>query len=880
MCRLIILILTFFSIGQTYSQFFPAVSYENPAHYIRHLSWQVELYRPYAGIGDIIYVSNISSRYGFQKNALSLNLNFLNSDKYYRAYINPGVAILWENISFGVAPKIFFDGWHTGENFHYTDSDNPADPYFTENDKAFGLSATIGAEYKTATTSIGFLIDNLIPVKMAGDNVSRNTIEPNFSLAMNTNLLYGIMNLGIGYDLSAPSHKKLGFAIGYSKKIIGQLSLNALFEYPSSLLDVGFTIEISPKLSLNYAFEYPFGPVSKVASSHRFAISGRWSPPIKKPNLSIKISASPSKIPSNDTSLISVIITNNYTGIEQPVDFYIVADGETLLAEKTTFSKDASKTFTIKKSFTMNTNISAIVDARKKIDESDENDNLAQTSVEIVPPPEGYISILPAVLKIKRVSYTYQDRSIVPTVFFEKNSSKIDGRFNFLVDIVTQRLKANPDVNLEIIGFLAPDEENYEIANERSIEVKNSILSKSPELAKQLEIISPEDVKKLRVPQLGLKQGDTTLLLEENRRVEFFAELSVQIDTTVPYDSFPNLDWQQISKILSDNEDVVLVVSADNSSNDEQQAFTKALRVKEYIVKILGRQFENKVFASIARMESKSNSIRIFLSADGVLYKPFIITASREISPKSLANAEILVSIKGEIANWQIDAINTQTHEFISTITSGKGTPPQQQKIKWDFSTPDGDVIPLGRNVAVRLVVNDIFGRVDTSYAQDTVKAIIEESETREEKMLLVQFEFDSPSAQSRYLEDRLELIARKLIEIILQSKNSTITIEGHTDIIGLKQRNINLSQERANAILQHIKIAMANIINITDEKLDRWLKDHNSKITAVGLSDTKPYEIDIWRGGNLTKMLLGNNTQPEGRTINRRVIVVVSAEK
>lgn len=875
----LILVLVGISAGQHTSVFFPAVSHENPAHYAEHLSWQVDLYRPYAGIGDLIYLATLSSQYGLKRDIFSLNISFLNSDKYYRTSVEPGVGMLiGKKLSLGIAPKILFDGWNR-DNFHYTELDEPNDLYFRNNENTFGFSAVIGAEYRASRTIVlGFVAENLIPAKMGGSNVSRSTIEPNISLDMRSKMLYGVATFGTAYDFSAPAGKELGLALGYSKRILEPFEVGVSFVYPSLLFDAGLSLKIMTNLFLHYAFEYPVGSVSKVSSSHRFAVSGRWFPPVKKPNFSVRVSASPSKIPSQSQSLITAVVDNKHVDVDIPVQFYLITEAETLLAERIHIKKDESKTFTTQKSFSKTSVVFAVVDALNEVDESSEDDNLSQVTVEVLPPPDVQISISPAVLKVKRVSYTYQDRSVVPTVFFRKNSAEFDRRFDFLVNLIVQRLVANPDVNLEVVGFLAPDEDSSNIARRRAESVRNSLISRSSEIAERLKIVPPDDVRKLRVPQFGLKPGDTILLLDENRRTEIFAKLGMKVDTTVPYGSYPIFDWRLISAVLERNEDVILVVSADNSVGDERQALDEAFKLKEYIVEVIGRKFENRVFASIARMESKANAVHIFLSADGVLYKPFVVGTSKDISPRSIADAEIQMSARGEIVSWQVDAINANTYEFISTIAEGKGAPPQ--KIRWNFATPDGDIVPLGRKVAVRAIVRDIFDRADTSYTQDTVKTVIEESEMREEKMLLVQFEFDKPSAQSRYLEDRLEIVARRLIEIIKQSKGTTITVEGHTDVIGLKPRNTTLSQERANAILRQIKLAMASIINVSSEELDVWLRQHNSKIMASGFSDANPYEIYVLRDGTLTKVLLGDNSLPEGRTINRRVLVVIWAEK
>ena len=266
----------------------------------------------------------------------------------------------------------------------------------------------------------------------------------------------------------------------------------------------------------------------------------------------------------------------------------------------------------------------------------------------------------------------------------------------------------------------------------------------------------------------------------------------------------PSLDWNTINGILHTNEDVVLVIAADNKTGDEQKALSEAFRLKRYIVEKIGDAMSNKILASIARMEKAKDASRIFLSSDGVLYKPFVISASREITPNVLPQADIKMITQGDIVRWKVDALDYNERNILSLITEGKGFPPDS--MKWDFRSEDKDILPIGRKVSLRFIVSDSFGQADTSFTKEPIKTIVEEEEVREEKLLLVQFEFDKPAAQSRYLEDRLELVARRLVDMISSSKKTTIEIDGHTDIIGLKGRNRELSQQRADAVQKLLK--------------------------------------------------------------------------
>lgn len=75
---------------------------------------------------------------------------------------------------------------------------------------------------------------------------------------------------------------------------------------------------------------------------------------------------------------------------------------------------------------------------------------------------------------------------------------------------------------------------------------------------------------------------------------------------------------------------------------------------------------------------------------------------------------------------------------------------------------------------------------------------------------------------------------------------NSKITIEGHTDSFGSDDKNMELSQERANSVKQYL---LANM-NLSPQG-----------VTAIGYGETKP---------------IANNQTKEGRAKNRRIDLII----
>lgn len=91
-----------------------------------------------------------------------------------------------------------------------------------------------------------------------------------------------------------------------------------------------------------------------------------------------------------------------------------------------------------------------------------------------------------------------------------------------------------------------------------------------------------------------------------------------------------------------------------------------------------------------------------------------------------------------------------------------------------------------------------------------------------------------------------------KVNKIIEDFGPSNVTVEGHTDSLGKKALNDDLSQSRAEAVKNYL---LSN---------DGGLAPDTTKVEAVGLGDQKP---------------LATNKTPEGRAQNRRVDIVITPE-
>jgi OOP family OmpA-OmpF porin len=96
-------------------------------------------------------------------------------------------------------------------------------------------------------------------------------------------------------------------------------------------------------------------------------------------------------------------------------------------------------------------------------------------------------------------------------------------------------------------------------------------------------------------------------------------------------------------------------------------------------------------------------------------------------------------------------------------------------------------------------------------------------------------------------LESQYFSLLNKVQKAIQSFPKGTILIEGHTDGVGDYQKNLELSQGRANAVYQYLISTMGA---------------DAARITAAGLGASKP---------------IANNSSEEGRAKNRRIEVVIN---
>ena len=90
-------------------------------------------------------------------------------------------------------------------------------------------------------------------------------------------------------------------------------------------------------------------------------------------------------------------------------------------------------------------------------------------------------------------------------------------------------------------------------------------------------------------------------------------------------------------------------------------------------------------------------------------------------------------------------------------------------------------------------------------------------------------------------------------------------------------ENEIYNSIERAKKEFDRLQYGMMNILELNSiVELEAWLKDHRVELSYEGRSYKDPMAVRYWERGYWQSELVGDNSFPEGRLANRRVVLEV----
>jgi len=164
-----------------------------------------------------------------------------------------------------------------------------------------------------------------------------------------------------------------------------------------------------------------------------------------------------------------------------------------------------------------------------------------------------------------------------------------------------------------------------------------------------------------------------------------------------------------------------------------------------------------------------------------------------------------------------------------------------------DYETKLGDVTAEKSELKEKVkLIEEFKQRVEEIEAlfQSREAVVLRDAEKVTIRLVSLNFSVGSSIIAPQYFD-----LLSRVQKAVEKFENATVTVEGHTDSQGREEVNSELSQKRADAVMQYLK---AN------------LKDTTNKIFAIGYGEARP---------------IANNESEAGREKNRRIDIVISPQ-
>jgi len=532
-----------------------------------------------------------------------------------------------------------------------------------------------------------------------------------------------------------------------------------------------------------------------------------------------------------------------------------------------------------------------------KIEEFDEKNNTGFGECSVFKTPEGIISPRDNRLTVEKLTLFQEEEPIIPVVFFDDNSSTIDPRFDHMLSIVAERLSENPVVELSIKGFYSnigdKTEDHEKLAISRAEAVKSSLIKHGAPESQVKVVYSGYDLSASRAgtPEVQLNKQSLNYQLAENRRAEIHAWFKMGEDfrIDIPYTSSISPEALNILQtkipdiraILNNNPEVIILCDGYAEIGDEKTAgavFKKVSDVSKKIRELIDDEtLSERIYITQSFMTGADpNKVLVFPVSEGLIFRPLV--GDHVIDDYTVDGDDMnLVSIEAEVQagvdSFAVSIVGNNGN-LVRRLAEGKYQIPEG--LAWDWRDNSGELLDFENTYFAKLDIIDAMG-TKVQVKSDTMGIEVTKQAKRIESLVIVEFIFDEDVPESKFLASRVEYVARRLIKRANKEYSMIdATVAGHTDSIGAEYANIALSNKRANRELTNLRRYMMHLLDMDSEaQLDSWLKEHNVDLKAKGYGETSPYEFIRWgKDGKREKVTLGDNSKPEGRTVNRRVLL------
>jgi len=537
-------------------------------------------------------------------------------------------------------------------------------------------------------------------------------------------------------------------------------------------------------------------------------------------------------------------------------------------------------------------------DINGKVPEEDEENNVGMGEFDVFLTPEGMITPRDSKLTVSKLTLYQEEEPIIPIIFFEEGKSVIDGRYDDMLKTVAERLTLNPDVAIHIRGYydqlneVSATAEQLAVARGRNVGNKLVSFGAPKDRVVVIETGYSMDKSRAGKPEDQVIPKDQVMMTAENRRAELSAWFPEGRDFIgeIPMPT-ANLAAEaktilsgfigSMQGILNTNPEVIVLVEAYynvDGKDEADLAFNKAAQIGRYLRDQLGEDIADRIriHASL-QPENDPDLVLVFPNSEGVIWRPKVgdrVFTDYQVEGREENLVQVEATVDAGVDSFGIVIVN-EKGDVVRMLAAGKGNIPSG--LAWDWRDNAGELLDFDHKYFARLDVRDKMGESFLTYS-DTMEIHVSKQAKRIESLVIVLFRFNQELPASKFLESRVEFVARRFIaraEAGRENQSITAVVSAHTDSIGPEYANIALSKERAERELSNLKRYMMYLLELNSQaQLEQWLKERNVSLAAKGFGEGNPYEILSWTGSTVERVLLGENITPEGRTVNRRVLL------
>lgn len=727
--------------------------------------------------------------------------------------------------------------------------------------------------------------------------------------------------------------KMMALRAGYNASLGGE-------GYDPTEMAFGFTYRSKKALDLqvDYAFIYPLSEVRETgATSHKISASLRFLPPPEKlydlALRSKKMSIYPRDAQIGETITVKAVVENlgekavsGYNvslSYEDPEQGWVNAVRPIMVNEKLEVGAEKEIEFKWIAPDRGHYQLFASVDddgtmlpnLRGQTSEIDEENNTGAIEVDVFGLPKGTIAPVENTLEISQVTLIREEEPVIPIFFFDPGDDKVEERFHRLQEILGARLRDNPDIDIYLYGFYDPLSDGVtptlgdRLAENRAKAVRSVFMRFEQIAADRIHVVNPLEYDASR-SRAGLpmehQPEDIPLAMSENRRVQMTTRVTdfENWKPVIYYDkgsdrveiaSLSELRTRanQIKEVMERNPEVIFQMEGfvaegevSGRTREIDLSFDRAFRVKQQLGEILGQDFVQKYGKQLfirgnTDVYADRGKTEVIIDGEGLIYRPLegrMAAKGYELNNEQTNFVHITSDVEAGVDTYTVSIVDSDGNVF-RILSAGTGSVPSGAP--WDWKDEEGNLINPDEEYFCKLEIKDRLGQTFNTVS-DPIAVNVSQRQQQLETLVIVQFSFDEKISESGFLESRVEYVARKFIQKALEPKRSlTAVVSGHTDVIGMEHRNRELSIDRAQKEEENLRRYLIYLLGLgNNNELNAWLRSHNTTLTSKGYSDTEPYVITKWEDNDLVEEKIGDNENPEGRTVNRRVVIDFIMEK